>query len=261
MEIPNTYKKTLFIMVVVFLGIVSLFFVAKIVYEVKDMFVNYDMSDITLSGHGEVSAVPDIANVSFTISKEAKTVKEAQTLVAEIEKKSIDFLKESKILEKDIKTENASFYPKYQYKTQYCNQYICPEGKREIIGYVASESITVKIRNVDDAGKIIEGLGALGVSELNGPNFAIDDEEKLKEEAQKEAIENAKEKAKILAENLGVKLGKILYFSDDSGNEYGDERAYKTMVTASAFGSSVSAEMPTGESLITSDVSITYEIK
>ena len=54
---------------------------------------NKQENTITFSGHGEVTAVPDIANVYFNISQDAKTVKEAQTLVAGIEKKSLDFLK------------------------------------------------------------------------------------------------------------------------------------------------------------------------
>ena len=64
---------------------------------------------VTLSGHGEVNAVPDIANVYFTIRKEGKTVKEAQNAVALIEKSSLDFLKSNDVAEKDIKTTNSSF--------------------------------------------------------------------------------------------------------------------------------------------------------
>jgi len=85
-----------------------------------------------------------------------------------LKKKSLDFLKTSNVLEKDIKTSNASFYPKYDfvYTTDVvCGALTCPPRptKQVISGYTASESITVKIRNTDDVGKIIEGLGTLGV--------------------------------------------------------------------------------------------------
>src|SRR3990167_2204097 len=246
--------------------------IAFLIAVAVNFFTDYRYSDkqentIAFSGHGEVTAVPDIANVYFTISKEAKTVKEAQTLVAGIEKSSLDFFKENNILEKDIKTANASFYPKYEYKYDTkvlmpCTQYGCPSrpGNNVITGYVASESITVKIRNTDDVGKIMQGLGTLGVTDLSGPDFSIDNEDVLKAQARKEAIEDAKAKAKVLAEDLGVELGKIMSFSEDGNYPipyYGKEM----MALDNASSAPAPAEIPKGENIITSDVTITYEIK
>ncbi len=220
---------------------------------------NKTENTITFSGHGEVTAVPDIASVYFNISQDAKTVKEAQALVAGIEKKSLDLLKESGVLEKDIKTSNASFYPKYDYGQIYCIKYPCPQGNPVIVGYTASESITVKVRNTDDVGKIMQGLGTLGVSDLSGPNFSIDNEDGLKAEARKKAIDDAKEKAKVLAKDLGVRLGKITSFSE-SGN-YPMPMYSKSMMVGEASDRSDPAQLPKGENTISSDVSITYEIK
>jgi uncharacterized protein len=231
---------------------------------------------ISFSGHGEVTAVPDIANVYFTISKDAKTVKEAQTLVAGIEKKSLDSLKANNVLDKDIKTANASFYPKYEYKQAVCppvpmgmgysgvtvsptSPYYCPPSKQIITGYTASESITVKVRNTDDVGKIMQELGTLGVTDLSGPNFSIDNEDTLKAQARKKAIDDAKAKAEVLAKDLGVHLGKITSFSE-SGNYPMPMYSTKAMMD-SASGSSAPAVIPKGENTISSDVTITYEIR
>ncbi|MBU0611886.1 SIMPL domain-containing protein [Patescibacteria group bacterium] len=218
---------------------------------------------ISFTGHGEVSAVPDIASIYFTISKDAKTVKEAQDSVAQIEKESLDFLRANKIADRDIKASNASFYPKYeyQYDRKICSDVNCPPpvGRSVIVGYIATESITVKIRNTDDTGKIMQGLGELGVSDLNGPNFAIDNEDGLKAEARKKAIDDSKSKAKVLAKDLGVRLGKITSFSE-SGN-YPMPIYGKAMMALDAVAESVPAEIPKGENIITSDVTITYEIK
>jgi len=268
MEIPNLYKKNLYLASLIFLIILSLYFAIRFLSEFKSygMMGSKEVSTVTLSGHGEVTAVPDIANVYFTINKESKTVKEAQALVAEVEKKSLDFLKENNVAEKDIKTSNASFYPKYEYKYDTkimmpCTQYNCPPvpGKNVITGYVASESITVKVRNTDDVGKIMQGLGTLGISDLNGPNFSIDNEDGLKTEARKKAIDNAKEKAKVLAKDLGVRLGKITSFSE-SGN-YPMPMYAKAMMAEGVSNNSAPAQIPKGENTISSDVSITYEIR
>lgn len=280
MEIPEENKKKLAKMLCILAIILSIYFVVKIFSEIKKDSMLGESSvpaNISFSGHGEVQAVPDIANVYFTISKDAGTVKDAQASVAVIEKKALDFLKAQNVAEKDIKTANASFYPKYEYRQAICppipmgagtagvtvspsSPYYCPPNKQVITGYTASESITVKVRNTDNAGTIMQGLGTTGVSDLSGPNFAIDKEDTLKAQARKLAIDDAKAKAEILAKDLGVRLGKISSFSE-SGN-YPIRYASSAMMKDSSAGAvPAAAVIPTGENTISSDVTITYEIK
>jgi len=219
MEIPEQNKTNLYRALLGLLIILSLYFAAKFLSEVKSYSIlgNVNVSTIVISGHGEVQAVPDIASVYFTISKESKTVKEAQEGVAVVEKKALDFLKTRNVNEKDIKTTDSSFYPKYDYVRKMCPQigieggmYDCGNGKQILTGYISSESITVKVRNTDDVGAIMQGLGTVGVSNLSGPNFSIDDEDALKIEARKLAIDEAKSKAKILAKERTVFLHKFI---------------------------------------------------
>ncbi len=266
MEIPNVYKKNLYLAVLVLLIVLSLLFAMQFLSEIKayGMMGSGNINTITLSGYGEVQAVPDIANISFTISKEAKTVKEAQEMVAEIEKGTLTFLEDNNIAEKDIKTNNFSFRPKYEYKYDKlipCNEFRCPPqpGKNVIVGYIATENIIVKIRNTDDAGKIMQGLGELGVSQLNGPNFEIDDEDALEMEARRKAISDAKTKAKVLAKDLGVRLGGVASFSE--GGNYSTPMMYKTVMMGVDESEASVAQIPKGENTIVSNVTITYEIR
>src|SRR3989338_8607812 len=238
---PNEYIKNLYRAGLGFIIIISLFFAVKLVSEWKSYRMSGGYNSITLSGHGEISAVPDIANVYFTIRKDGKTVKEAQEAVAKVEKNSLDFLKANGIAEKDIKTTNVSFNPKYEYKYDNqimipCSEWGCPPrpGKNVISGYEAYESITVKVRNTDDVGKIMQGLGGLGVSDLSGPNFSIDDEDALKAQARKEAINDAKEKAESLAKDLGVRLGRISNFSENGNYPIMYGKAMMDSVVSSA---------------------------
>ncbi|MES3032266.1 MAG: SIMPL domain-containing protein [Patescibacteria group bacterium] len=267
-QVNNLYKAGL-----AFLIILSVFVLAKTFFPRGGMHgAKGDVANtITLSGHGEVTAVPDIANVYFTISKDAATVKDAQAGVAVIEKKALDFLKSKGVADKDIKTADASFYPKYEYNQAVCpmdsggvtmgkaSPYYCPSGRQVLTGYTASESITVKIRNTDDAGAIMQGLGSTGVSNLSGPNFAIDDEDALKAEARRKAIDDAREKAEILAKDLGVRLGKIASFQEGGG--YGGPIYYAKDAMLESAASPAPAVIPKGENTISSDVTITYEIR
>lgn len=222
---------------------------------------------ISFSGYGEVSAVPDIASVNFSIIQEAKTVKEAQSKVAEIEAGVLDLLKEYKIEDRDIKTESISFNPKYEYRysARACpvGTYCPPGGKNVLVGYEAHENISLKIRNTDDVGGIVEGIGALDVTNLNGPNFTIDDEDALKEQARQKAIENAKEKAKSLSADLGIRLGKIssFYEQEDSVMPMYYKGAGMMDEMATSAVSEPSIRLPKGENTISSNVVITYWIK
>lgn len=269
-EIPNQYVKNLYRVALAFFVILCLFFAIKVLGEWKsyrDTSLNYN--SITLTGHGEVSAVPDIASVTFNIHKEAKTVKEAQEAVAKVEADALDALETNGVEDKDIKTLYSSFSPKYEYQQKVCPvaadgaSYYCGGGKQVLTGYEAHESISVKVRDVDTVGKIMQDLGGLGVSDLSGPNFAIDDEDALKAEARKLAIEEAQAKAEVLAKDLGVRLGKVMSFSDNndyfSPMYYGKDMMMESSMSARPAGAP--AEVPKGENTITSDVSITYEIR
>ncbi len=216
---------------------------------------------ITVTGVGEVQGKSDIANISFTITKEGKTVAEAQTAVAEVEGKALVALRAAGVEDKDIKTESASFNPKYDNTAIYCITYPCPQKSPKIIGYEAYETISVKVRKLDTTGAIIEELGKTGVSNLYGPNFAIDDEEGLKAEARKKAIEDARAKAKVLAKDLGVRLGRITSFSENSDGYPFIQYAKTSASLDSANESSGRAELPPGENTISSSVSITYSIR
>ncbi len=272
-EIPNQYIKNLYKATFVLLVVLSALFAVKIFSEVKTYRnSNLNYNSITLSGHGEVSAVPDIANVTFTIHKDAKTVKEAQEAVALVEKSALDSLESNQVDEKDIKTLSASFNPKYDYQQKLCPQmmgvngvsspsYYCGGGKQVLTGYEAYENVSVKVRDVDTAGKIMQDLGTLGVTDLNGPNFSIDDEDDLKAEARKAAIEDAREKAKVLAHDLGVSLGDVVNFSEDGVYPVPMYYGRDSMMAEGANMKSAPAQLPKGENTISSDVSITYEIR
>lgn len=282
MEIPEKSKKNLFKILSVLLVVLSIYFVVKTFGEIKRggmLGQSSELATISFSGHGEVTAVPDIASIYFTISKDSATAKVAQDAVAVIEKKALDFLKAKGVEDKYIKTSNASFYPKYEYSRSVCpsippqaevwgmdiksspsSPYYCPPSKQVITGYTASESITVEIKNIEDAGVIMQGLGVIGVSDLSGPNFAIDNEDSLKAEARKKAIDDAKEKAKVLAKDLGVRLVRITSFTE-SGNYYPVMYSAKDALSAEGRAEGSPASLPKGENTISSDVTITYEIR
>ena len=265
MEITTNEKSKLIKIAAVLLIVISVYFVVKIISEIKSYrFIGGGLSasnTISFNGKGEISTMPELATFNFTIRESAVEVKDAQAKVTAKEVATLAFLDKSGIDKKDIKTENYSSYPKYDYGTP------CYEGIEipcrttpKIVGYEVSEYVSVKVRDLTKAGEIVKGIGTVGVSEISGPNFSIENEDKLKEQARKMAIDEAKAKAKSLAKDLDVRLVRIVNFSED-GN-YPLYYAKDMMATDSVSSApSPTPELPTGENKIISNVTITYEIR
>lgn len=214
---------------------------------------------ISVSADGEVFAVPDLARITFSQVSEGKTVADAQKGLNEKIKTAVDALKALGIDEKDIKTQSINSNPKYDYGSKPCSYGYCPQSNPTIIGYEASQSIEVKVRNTDNTGKVVEALGKAGITNISGPEFGIDDEDKLKDEARTKAIAAAQVKADQLAKELGVSIVRIVSFYENTGGNVYYARA---MAMDGKGGETASAPtIPAGENKIVSNVTITYEIK
>lgn len=239
--------------------LLSVFLLSKIVTEVISWTEpnTFATNTITVLGEGEETAVPDVATFSFTVMETGATPEAAQNLATAKSNEAITLLRNNGIDEKDIKTTSYNSYP--QYEERPCTAFDCPPRSNEISGYQVSQSVSVKVRNSDDAGRILAELGRVGVSNISGISFSIDDDEKYYEIAREKAIQEAKEEAKKLAKNLEVKLGKIISFSDNHSQPYYGG-AFDSVRTLEAVSKST-PELPTGENMFKANVSITYEIK
>lgn len=209
---------------------------------------------ISVSGEGEVFALPDTASFNFSVVESASTSAEAQELANRKMRSIRENLLELGIEEKDIKTSGYNLFPRYEYPR--------PTGIRVLVGYEVSHNVSVKVRNIDEAGKVLESVGRLELSNISGLNFLIEDENELIREARQKAIEDAKEKAEALSKDLGVKLVRIIGFYD-SGKNYYDMpmRMEMSLPSIGMGGDGGSVEVMTGENRIYSTVNITYEIR
>ncbi len=214
---------------------------------------------ITVTGSEDVFVVPDLATFSYSVTELAKTVAEAQKIATDKANKAIAFLKQNGLADKDIQTTSYSISPQYDYVSGVCTQYGCPSGKQVLKGYEVSQSVTVKTK-IDDAGKILAGIGQLGVTNLSGLQFTVDNEDMFIAKARKNAIDEAKTKAQVLAKDLGVSLVRVVNFSE--GGDYPRPMYAKAMTMDSSVGmGGGTPEIAKGENKITSSVSITYEIR
>lgn len=251
-------------------GIIAVFFITLIFTEIKKFsLLGNDtpaVNVISFTGKGEVTATPDVAVLTASINGEGATRADAVAKQAALKKKVTDALVPFKIADKDIKTDYISTNPKYEWKQQtiYCVTVPCPQpaGKNVIVGYTTNEQLIIKVRNVDDAGAVYDAISKVGSVDVSGPNLQIDNDDGLKAQARKMAIDDAKSKAKVLSKDLGVHLVRIVSFNEDGNGMpiYGESAG--AMYDAKA----MTAPAPTtnisvGENKITSNVTISYEIR
>lgn len=218
------------------------------------------VNTISVSADGDVFATPDTAYITFSQTSEGKTAADAQVALNTKIKAAVDAIKALGIDEKDIKTESLASNPKYDYSDgKPCGYGYCPPQTGKIVGYEATQSIKVKIKDTANTSKVVDALSKVGLTNVYGPEFGIDDMDVLQDQAREKAIAQAQAKAEKLAAELGVSLGRIVSFSENNGGPM----FYRGGVMAldAKAESAPTAVIPTGENKITSNVTITYEIK
>ncbi|MBI4122222.1 MAG: SIMPL domain-containing protein [Parcubacteria group bacterium] len=206
---------------------------------------------ISIQGEGKVTAVPDIGQITVGIVTRNKDVNKAQETNITQFNKLVEALKKEGIDKKDLTTSNYSVYPQYDYTS----------GQQTLIGYEVRQSLSIKIRNIDKSGAVITVAGQNGVNEVSGLTFTIDDPQALQDEAREEALVNAREKAARLSRILGVRLGKIVSFSESAGGVNDPRPYYLEKAMDSAQNGSVPApSFEQGSQEIIVNANIEFEI-
>ncbi len=206
---------------------------------------------ISISATGEVFVKPDVAQLSASVVREALTVADAQKQHTEAINRVTEILRQSGIEDKDIKTSAYNIFPLYDY--------IETKG-RVFKGYEVSQTLDVKIRNLDNVGKVLAGATEAGANQIGGISFVIDDQDAVKREARKQAIDKAKEKASQIESDLGIKLGKLINFSE-SGGDFPIYKFAEGLGMGGDIGAVPAPDLPAGENQVLVTVNLTYEIK
>ena len=260
LDFNNKYVQMTAKVTIAAVGLLAIFLFSKIISEMVSWrnVDEYPSRTITVTSEGEAVAIADIASFSFSVNEEGTTSDEAQQKATEKMNQALEYLKANAIEDRDIKTEQYSIYPKYEVIR--CTAFDCPPASQNIIGYTVSQSVRVKVRDSQQAGKILSELTQFGISNVSGLSFTIDDEDALYNKARKDAVEKAQQKARTLARDLGVRLGDVVSFGEDTAIPYYGK---EMMVMSEAAGGAArpAVSLPQGENTYTARVYVTYEIK
>jgi len=211
----------------------------------------------TVSAEGEATAVPDIARFTFGVINEGG-LDNIEGLKDENAKKAntiIDFLKDEDVDKKDIKTLSYNVTPRYSN----IRCITAPCLPREIVGYTISQTIQVKVRDMDEAGELLTGVVDNGANNVSGLTFEIDDITEAENEAREEAFEKAKAQAKAMAKAGGFKVGKLI--SVDEGFYGRGSGVVFSEAMDLGRGGGEKIQIEPGEQEIRVNVTLRYEIK
>jgi hypothetical protein len=164
------------------------------------------VSAITVSGEATMSAAPDLAQIDAGVANDAKSAKEASDANNAAMGKVLLALKGAGIAEKDYQTSRLSLQPQYgQNKST---------GASPVVGFRASNRVTVKIRDATKVAAIIDTLVSAGANDIGNISFEVTQASKLLDDAREQAVADARRKAEIYAKATGVTLGAPLSVSE-----------------------------------------------
>lgn len=203
---------------------------------------------VTVIGEAKSQEKNQIA--SYTAGVEAvndnkeEAIKEVNTKIEAL----IKAVKEFGIREADIKTQNISIY---QDEQSYYDGGVQKSRKGQ---WRVSNSVEVILREIDKANALTDLVTKSGANNVWGPNFSMDDTNKIEKGLYDMAIKDAREKAESVAKASGRKLGKVLSVNDGASNNIYPMYAMKD-------GAGGGAVTEPGSTTVYKNLTVVFELK
>ena len=199
---------------------------------------------VELSVSESVDAKPDIVDIGAGVTSQASTAVEAMHINAREMNAVIDRIKALGIKDKDIQTTGINLSAQYDYDQS--------TSRQVFRGYQASNRVNVTLREVPRAGEVLDALVAAGATDINGPNFSLDDDTGARAQARKAAFEKARAQAeeyarwsgfsgvRLLEINESVAAGPPMPYAQSAERKMMDVSAAPTPVEPGLVGTMVS---------------------
>ncbi|MEA3061965.1 MAG: uncharacterized protein QOJ94_1746 [Sphingomonadales bacterium] len=195
---------------------------------------------------GEARRVPDIATIG------AGVVTTAPTAAAALEQNSrqmaavLAALKRAGIADRDIQTSSVSLFPDYRQDGT---------SPPQIMGYRASNEVSVRFRDIAATGRILDVLVAQGANQINGPSLGIENSDSAMDEARTKALAAARARAEIYARALGKRVTRVIEVSEGSDVSYP-----RPMMMARVAAQTNSLPIAPGEQGLSATLTVVFEL-
>jgi len=250
-KIPSWMLKIIAILCAVLL----LVLIIDLGYSIRSKYTTVDDKHVvTISAQGKVTAAPDLLIVNTSVVTNASSASDAQNQNTAKMNKVIDFVKTKGVDSKDIETAGYNIYPNYDYKS----------GTQSVVGYTASQTLSIKVRDLNSVGALLDGVVQNGANQIQSAEYTFSDPDALREQAREQALTSARQKAEKLAAAAGAKLGTLVTFTEEQNN-FPTPIPYALNSPALAAGGAPNSlpvtQLEPGTQDITEQVTVTYSLK
>jgi len=205
----------------------------------------------TVSVRGQASQMPDVAVLSAGVTTEASDTNTALRDNAARMDRVLNALRSAGVAKEDIHTSNIGLNPRYQY-----NNHEVPK----ITGYVANNTLNIKVRDISKLGQILDGLAAQGANQIHGPFFQIDQPESGYDQARHNALEAAQARAALYAKALGLRVQRVLRLSEGGRSDSGLVPREMVMQARSTSADMSATPVVSGEITLSVSLEVVFEL-
>ncbi|WP_294337223.1 SIMPL domain-containing protein [uncultured Sphingomonas sp.] len=167
-----------------------------------------DGTILDVTAVGKTSMTPDVATIRAGVVTQAATAEAALADNAQRVQRVLAALKSARVADRDIQTSTISLQPQYRY-----GENVPPV----ITGYQASNTVSVRFRDVARSGAILDALVKVGANQIDGPNLSIDKPDAAEDTARTDAIAKARARAEVYARAAGLRVDRILSITEGGG--------------------------------------------
>jgi len=199
---------------------------------------------------GRTTRVPDLATIRAGVVTQAPTAAAALQDNADRMARVLAALKAASIAERDIATARVALSPQYRYAD---NQ---PPA---ITGYQASNSVTIRFRDIAKSGAILDALVKQGANQIDGPNLALDDPDAALDEARTDAVKRARARAELYAHAAGLSVSRIVSISE--AGEHGGGSPPPVPILYAARAKAADTAIVAGETDVTATLNVRFLLK
>jgi uncharacterized protein YggE len=209
-----------------------------------------DATVLDVSATGHVARVPDLATIRAGVVTQQATAAAALSSNAERMARVLATLRAAGIAERDIATSSVSLQPQYRYA----------DGQAPTItGYQASNTVSVRFRDIAKSGAGLDALVKAGANQIEGPTLSIDKADEALDAARSDAIARARARATLYAQAAGLRVERIVSIAENAEDAGG--RPPMPVYMARAKADSAPTELAPGETDVTTTVSVRFLLK
>ncbi|PAV29669.1 hypothetical protein CIL05_09860 [Virgibacillus profundi] len=154
---------------------------------------------MTVTGTGTTSVRPDTVSIQLEVQTQSESLSQAQQENTQTMNQVIQTLLNLRIPEENIQTTGFNIFPMYDYV----------DGEQQFRGYQVTNTITVKLTNIDQAGHVIDAAVKNGVNQVSNIQFSIENPQKYYQQSLNEALKDAQAKAQTIAGSMQLNLDPV----------------------------------------------------